>query len=462
MELKDLKVAEAVKLFKQKKLSPVEYTKSIIDEVRQHWDLNTVVNLNEEIAVRNAEESEKRYANGSELSKIDGIPIGIKDIIDTKDIITTYGCKGYREHYPKEDAFVIRKLKEAGANIFMKCNTSQFALGPTGEVSYDGPVKNARNPEYTTGGSSSGSASAVAGHLMPAALGSDSGGSIRVPSSICGTVGIKPTFSLVSNQGVMPVSETVDCVGPITRSVEDGAMILQTIAAYDINEWRSSPAPKVDYCERLNEGVKGTKVVVLSNLFEGCIMPEVVKGCKDAIDALKDAGAEIIEKNSPDVQDLRRAHQLNMLAMAHCYHLDDVKNCKEYIYDEVLARLESGSISSDECLSYEMQKNKMRKIIFDLMGDAECILYPTTPLTACKIGESRKMVSYNGKETCSFMANGSLTWASSFACTPCISVPAGFTEEKLAVGVSFMGRPFDDQNLIRIANGLQRSMGLEL
>ena len=115
MELKDLKVAEAVKLFKQKKLSPVEYTKSIIDEVRKHWDLNTVVNLNEEIAVRNAEESEKRYANGSELSKIDGIPIGIKDIIDTKEIITTYGCKGYREHYPKEDAFVIRKLKEAGA-----------------------------------------------------------------------------------------------------------------------------------------------------------------------------------------------------------------------------------------------------------------------------------------------------------------------------------------------------------
>ena len=461
-DLKDLKMYEIAEKYRSRELSPVEYTKYVIREIKNRWDLNTVVTLDEELALLQAKESEKRYGDQTPRSSIDGIPIGIKDIIDTKDLITTYGCKAYQQNYPKEDAFVVQKLKEAGAGVFIKCNTSQFDLGPTGEVSFGGPVKNGRNPEYTTGGSSSGSASAVAAHLLPGTLGSDSGGSIRVPSSICGVVGIKPTFSLVSNQGVMPVSETVDCVGPITRCVEDGTMILQAIAGYNIADWRSSKTPYVDFASRIKEGVKGAKAVVIRNLFDGAIMPEVVKGCQDAIEVLRSLGVEVIERDMPDVQDLRHAHQINMLAMAHAYHRKDVKEHRKDIYDEVYKRLESGNISSDLCLEYEMQKNTMRKILLDLMEGADCLLYPTTPLTACKIGESRKIHTLNGIDTCAFEANGSLTWASSFACTPCISIPAAFTEEGLPVGLSIMGRPFDEPNLIRIAKNLVDALDLPL
>lgn len=462
MELKDLLVSEVSQLYKEKKLSPVEYTKSIISEISNNWDLNTVVNMDEELAFKYAQESEKRYSDNEELSPIDGIPIGIKDIIDTKELPTTYGCEAYKDYYPERDAFVVEKLKEAGANVFIKCNTSQFALGPTGEVSYGGPVKNGRNPKYITGGSSSGSASAVAAHILPAAIGSDSGGSIRVPSSICGTVGIKPTFSLVSNQGVMPVSETVDCVGPITRSVRDGALILQQIAKYDIGQWRSSPVPYIDYTKRIDEGIRGSRIVVLRNLFDGAIAPEVVEKCMEGVEALRNAGAQIIERNMPDVQDLRKAHQINMLAMAHCYHRKDIAKYKDYIYDEVYQRLLSGNISSDECLEYEMRKNEMRKILLNLMEGAQCLYFPTTPMVACKLGEGHRMVTYNGIETCSYQANGALTWASSFACTPCISVPVGFNQEGLPVGASLMGRPFDDQNLIRVAAALSNELNLVL
>lgn len=261
-ELKDLTVSKVSELFRQKKLSPVEYTKFILKEINDNRDLNAIVSVDEELALQNAKESEERYMKDNILSQIDGVVLGIKDIINTKDVITTYGCEAYSNYFPDEDAFVVKKLKYAGVDTSIKCNTSQFALGPTGEVSYKGAVKNARNPLYTTGGSSSGSASAVAAHILPGALGSDSGGSVRVPSSICGTVGIKPTFSLVSNEGVMPVSETVDCVGSITRTVEDGARILQVIAGNNPADWRSAPDVPYDYLSRLNESVKGDKAVV--------------------------------------------------------------------------------------------------------------------------------------------------------------------------------------------------------
>lgn len=462
MNLEDLTLAGVSGLMAAGELSPVEYAENVIRQVRAKWDLNAVVTLDEELARRNAREAEKRYMSGMPMSPLDGIPIAVKDIIDTKDLVTTYGCTAYKDHRPESDAFVIRMLKSAGVNVSIKCNTSQFALGPTGEVSFGGPVKNARNPAYTTGGSSSGSASAVAGRLVPGAIGTDSGGSIRVPSSICGTVGIKPTFSLVSNQGVMPVSETVDCIGPLTRTVEDGAMILQAIAGYNIHDWRSAPVSRTDYSSRLSEGVKGAKAVLVTNLFEGAVMPEVAKAGLHAAGLLKDLGVEVREARMPDVAELRKAHQISMLAMAYSYHRDDIAAHRDMIYDEVYERLISGNIPADVCLEYEMRKNEMRGILLELLGDADCLLYPTTPLTACRMGEGRNLITLNGVETCSYAANGALTWASSYACTPCISMPVAFNGEGLPIGLSIMGRPFDEPNMLRIARNLQDALGLRV
>lgn len=462
MNLEDLTLAGVSGLMAAGELSPVEYAENVIRQVNAKWDLNAVVTMDEELARRNAREAEKRYRAGMPRSPLDGIPIAVKDIIDTKDLVTTYGCAAYSDHVPDADAFVVRKLKAAGVNVSIKANTSQFALGPTGEVSYRGPVKNARNPAYTTGGSSSGSASAVAGRLVPAAIGTDSGGSIRVPSSICGTVGIKPTFSLVSNEGVMPVSENVDCIGPLTRTVADGAMLLQAIAGHNVRDWRSAPVPTPDYGARLGEGVRGAKAVLVTNLFEAPVLPEVAKAGLAAAEALRALGVEIREAKMPDVRELRHAHQISMLAMAYAWHRKDIDEHRDAIYDEVYERLASGDIQADLCHRYEFRKNEMRGILLDLMGDADCLLYPTTPLTACRMGEGRKPVFVGDVETCSYAANGALTWASSFACTPCISLPVGFGAEGLPIGFSMMGRPFDEPNLIRIAGALEVALGLTI
>lgn len=462
MKLEDMTLAEVSAAFAAKELSPVEYAKNAIRVCGENKDLNAVVTLDEELALRQAAQSETRYLHGAALSPLDGVPIGIKDIIDTADLTTTYGCQAYAGHRPARDAFPVARLKQAGANVFLKTNTSQFALGPTGEVSYGGPVRNPRNRAYTTGGSSSGSGSAVAGRLVPGALGSDSGGSIRVPASICGVVGIKPTFGLVSNEGVMPVSETVDCVGPMTRTVEDGAMILQAIAGYNIEDWRSVPASPANYTARLSEPVRGAKAAVVTSLLKGAVMPEVVQGCLAAAETLRAQGVEVREVELPNVEPYRLAHQQHMLAMAHACHREDMALHRKDIYDEVAARLESGFLDSDQYVSYERMKNQFRRILLDTLGDADCLIYPTTPLVACKIGEGHATRLCNGIETSSYASNGRLTWAASFACMPCVSVPAAFTAEGLPVGVSLMGRPFDEQNLLRLANALFLATGLVL
>ncbi len=460
MCLSQLSIKQLSTLYKKKKLSPREYAKDVLSRIESHKHLNAFVTVDSELMMNQAGISEERWLKGEARSLLEGIPIGIKDIIETKNLVTTYGCKAYDQYLPSTDAFAVGKLKSSGAVIAVKCNTSQFAMGPTGEVSYNGPVVNPRKDGYVSGGSSSGSAAAVAAGILPGALGTDSGGSIRLPSALCGVVGIKPTLALVSNQGVMPVGESVDCIGPITRSVEDGAIILSAIAGYNEMDWRSAPSTELDYAALIQAESCGMQGVVLENFMEGAVVPEVIEVCNKALEKLVGIGFQLTSKRLPDLSEFRVAHQLNMMASAHYVHKRDIENHRNHMYEEVYQRLIQGDIRSDECFSYEMMKHDFRRLLMKFMGNASYMIYPTTPMLPCKIGEGGKKQVVNGYTTSSFESNGAHTWLASYAGLPSITLPVGLSKEGFPIGISITGKPFGEIELLRVAHQIERQLGI--
>lgn len=441
--------------FVRRDLSPVEYAKHMLHALNGE-DLNAIVTIDEEAALNQAQASERRYVLREPTGPLDGVLLGIKDIIRTKGIRTTFGCEAYDNYVPDEDAFVVSRLKAAGANISVKTNTSQFAMGPMGDVSYKGAVRNPRDRRRITGGSSSGSGAAVAGFLCAGALGTDSGGSIRLPSALCGVVGLKPTFSLVSNEGVMPVNESVDTVGPMTRSVKDNALLLNAIAGYNPLDWRSAPKPSVNYLERINEPIAGAKIAFAANTVEGAVEASIKRVMRQTVKAFADLGATVRDVPLPDMERFRRAHQLLLMAGAHMEHARDIEAHREHIYEQVYNRLMTGELHSDQYVRYERMKHEMIRLMHELLGDCDIWLLPTTPAAASLIGEAA--VEIDGLTHNPLTLYPAFSWIASYCGFPCISVPAGTDENDMPIGVSLIARPFDEANLYRYAAQLERYM----
>ncbi|GFN33155.1 amidase [Paenibacillus xylaniclasticus] len=452
--LEQLGLTELHERFVQKSVSPVEYTRHML-ELMKRESLNSIVTVDEEAALAFAKQSEQRYAAGEAIGPLDGALIGVKDIIRTKGIRTTFGCGAYKDYIPDEDAFAIAKLKAQGVNVSVKTNTSQFAMGPMGDVSYNGPVLNPHDPQRVSGGSSSGSAAAVAGFLCAGTLGTDSGGSIRIPSALCGVVGLKPTFSLVSNEGAMPVNEAVDTIGPITRSVQDNALILNAIAGYNPRDLRSAPLKPENYLSRMNELLSGGKVAFVANSIEG-VEASVEKAVRNSVSAFSELGAIIRETNFPQMDHLRTAHQLLLMAGAHMEHKEDVAQHRSHIYEQVYNRLMKGDLNSDQYVQYERMRHEMVGLLYELLGDSDVLLLPTSPAAACLIGQ--KSIEINGTAQSPLTLYPTYSWIASYSGFPSITIPAGKDDRNMPVGISLIARPFDEANLYRYAGQLEHYM----
>lgn len=437
-------IHELSKQFSSKEVSPVEFALETIDKLKRD-SLNAIIAFDEEAILGDAKAAEKRYHSGNPLSPLDGIPVGVKDNINTKGMQTTYGCEAYRNNIPEVDAHVIKSLKAAGAITSIKTNLAQFALGHTGENSLNGVVKNPHNPEHIAGGSSSGSCAAVAAGMLPAAIGTDSGGSVRGPCSLCGLVGMKPTFSIVSNSGIMPNSEIMDSVGSISNDVVDNALLLKGIVSYNERDWHSSIAPDTGYSSRIGESLANSKIVIISNCFEEGADPTIAKGCLDIIEALKNDGVTFINKRLPDLSVFQNAHQICMLAFAHSVHIKDVEDHSEFIDPQILKRLQQGDVSSAIYVEYERKKHELVDLLLNIFEDADCLIYPTTSRTASKIFDN----DISPADAAERMRR-SYTWISSFSGFPDLTIPAGKSENGLPYGVSLVGRPYSEANLYRI------------
>lgn len=411
---------------------------------RQIERLNPILNAFITVLPKREEELP---SNGS--TPLYGLPLAVKDLYDTKGIRTTGGSKFFADRIPTEDAFVIQKIKKAGAQIIGKTNTHEIALGVTNNNPHFGACKNPWDITRTPGGSSGGSAVAVATGMAMAALGTDTGGSIRIPAALCGVVGLKPTYGRVSLRGILPLSWNLDHPGPITRKVEDAALMLQVMGGYDELDPTSVKILPGDYSSHLRDTMKERKIAIaVGNFIEEATDPEILKAVRDAAKILEDQGATLVELNADFLREAALANALMTQADGAAFHRERMRERPDWFGADVRQRLETGAgfTSTEYALARRTQVEVKRRceILFD---EYDVLLLPTTPIPA-PVLEGENAVE-RARQLTRFTAPFNLTGL------PALSVPCGFTTEGLPIGLQIVSRAWNESGVLRVGYAYQ-------
>lgn len=452
-----ISIKEAADLISAHKVKPSELVEAHIERINTTDDkLNSFITVLSESALRSSLIAEKEIMNGNYRGPIHGIPIGLKDLYDTAGTITTVGSKIYRGRLPQEDATVVSRLKEAGAIVVGKLQMHEFALGATSINPHDGPARNPWDTERITGGSSGGSASSVAAGQCMASLGTDTGGSIRIPSALCGIVGLKPTFGRVSRKGVFPLSWTMDTVGPMTRTVEDAALMLNAMVSFDPSDPGSSPHETEDFTSKLGQGIEGLTIGVPQEYFYETTSPEVKEALTSAEKVFESLGAKVIPLSIPVLEHSLAISGTIMLTEAASVHENNLKNRPFDIGDDVRLRLTQGSLySAVDYLKAQRGRHEFNNQIDKAMETVDILLAPTVGIGAPKIDD--KTVVLNGVEYPALALMPRLTRPHNICGLPTISIPCGFTSSGLPIGMQLAGRAFEDSVVIQTANAYENA-----
>jgi aspartyl-tRNA(Asn)/glutamyl-tRNA(Gln) amidotransferase subunit A len=445
--------------FREKHLSPVEVVRVLLERIESadNKNLGAFITVTGERALEEAARAEKEMAAGLYRGPLHGVPLGLKDLIYTRDVRTTMGSALFKDYVPEYSATVALKLEEAGVVLVGKTNTHEFAYGPTGDRSYFGPTRNPHDARRISGGSSGGSGAAVAASLLYASLGSDTAGSIRIPSALCGVVGMKPTFGRVSKHGVFPLSWTLDHVGPLTRTVEDNALLMNVLAGYDPKDPYSANRPAEDFARDLGRGVGGGVVGVPKDFYFEHVEDEVGERVREAIGVFLSLGAEVREVGIPNLPETLRAQRYILAADAYAIHEERLKSAPEEFDEEVLKRLLEGERLKAHRYSMARQRKITSQGEFEeALGEADVLLAPTVPITATLIDQ--REVNIGGYEEPVRSAVTRLTGPANLIGFPSLSVPCGFTASGLPVGMQLIGRPFDEAALYRFGHAYEAAV----
>lgn len=467
MELNRLSLSEISALLREGKVSSVEVTEECIRAAKCS-SLNALNYLAEDQAREAALAADRRLKEGT-ASPLTGVPVVVKDNICIKDMPATCSSKMLESYIPPYDAFVVRRLKEAGAVILGKSNMDEFAMGSSNETSYFGPVKNPVNPEYVPGGSSGGSAAAVGASLAYTALGSDTGGSIRQPAALCGVVGLKPTYGTVSRYGLIAFGSSLDQIGCFTRSVRDSALVLNSIAGYDAMDSTSQKLDYPDYTAGFSDSVRGLRIGVAREHFGEGLNPEVKASLEQAIAFYEKNGAEIVELSMPLNEVgisvyyvIACAEAASNLArydgIKYGYRADDftdlidlyTRTRTEGFGAEVKRRIMLGNyvLSSGYYDAYYLKALKVRTLIKEeyrrAFEQCDVMLTPTSPTTAFRFGEK------TGNPLEMYLSD-IYTVTVNIAGLPGISVPCGRDAKGLPIGMQLIAAPFEEPKLLRTA-----------
>ncbi len=412
--------------------------------------------------------------NESSKGPLSGIPIAVKDNIVTQNWETTCASKILRGFVPPYDATVIRKLREAGAIIFGKCNMDEFAFGSSCETSSFGPTHNPWNFDYVPGGSSGGSAAAVASGTAIAALGSDTGGSIRQPASFCGVVGLKPTYGRVSRYGLIAFGSSLDQIGPITKTVEDSALLLNVLAGHDDRDSTSADVPVPDYTTFLGKSVKGLRIGLPKEYFVKGLDPQVERAVKQAVKIFQDLGATCTEVSLPHMKYAIAVYYVVAVAEAssNLGRFDGVQyglrhessNLREMYFetrdqgfgDEAKRRILLGTfvLSAGYYDAYYLKGLKVRTLIKQDFNRAfqnvDLLVGPTAPTPPFKIGEKMN-------DPLAMYLSDIYTISANLAGVPAMSIPCGFSADGLPVGVQLTAKPFDESTIFRAASAYEQA-----
>ena len=410
-----------------------------------------------ERALQEAERAEREILGGHYRGPLHGVPVGLKDLIYTEGVRTTMGSAFFKDYVPDYSATVVLRLEEAGAIMVGKTNTHEFAYGPTGDRSYFGPTRNPHDPARIPGGSSAGSGAAVAADLLYGSLGSDTGGSIRIPASLCGVVGMKPTFGRVSKHGVFPLSWTLDHVGPLTRTVEDNALLLNTLAGYDARDPYSVDRESEDFARDLGRGVRGAVIGVPSDFYFEHVEDEVEKRVREAIEVFRSLRAEVREVGIPHLWETLKAQRLTLAADAYAIHEQRLQGEPEKFDEEVRERLLDGERLKAHRYASAQQRKLLAKDEFSrVLGEVDVLLSPTLPIAATLIDQ--RDVNIGGYEEPVRSAVTRLTGPTNHNGFPTLSVPCGSTASGLPVGAQIIGRPFDEATLYRFGHAYEEAL----
>ena len=382
---------------------------------------------------------------------LQGIPIAVKDLYDTKGVRTTSGTKFFADHIPTEDAFVVQKIKKAGGQIIGKTNTHEIALGVTNNNPHFGACKNPWDITRTPGGSSGGSAVAVATGMAMAAIGTDTGGSIRIPAALCGVVGLKPTYGRVSLRGILPLSWNLDHAGPITRKVEDAALMLQVMGGYDEQDPACMKTLPGDYSSHLMDSMVERKIALaVGSFIEETSDPQVLEAIRKAAKVLEELGVIITELNVDFLKEAALANSLMTQADGAAFHRERMKEHPDWFGADVRQRLETGAAftSSEYALARRTQVETRRRceLLFDQF---DMLILPTTPITAPAL-EGENAVE-RARQLTRFTSPFNLTGL------PALTVPCGFSQEELPIGLQIVSRPWNEAGVLRTGYAYQQA-----
>ena len=452
-----LNISETAELLQSKQLSPVELVAAHIERIEQtEGRLNSFVTLLADEAAAAAEIAESEIQGGGYRGILHGIPIGLKDLYYTKGIRTTVGSKIMGGFVPDYDAAVTERFRDAGAIILGKLQMHEFALGATSENPHHGPARNPWDTTRITGGSSGGSGSSVASGQCMAALGSDTGGSVRIPASACGIVGLKPTFGRVSRIGVFPLSNSLDTVGPMTRTVRDTAIVMNTIAGYDERDQSSASRPDEDFTRLLGQDISGLRIGVPQNYFYDIIDDEVREAVQQAAGRLEGLGANVEECTIPALDDSISISGTVLLTEAAEIHLDNLRERADAFGADVRGRLEEGAMTpAVTYIAAQRARSEFNRAIAKAMATYDILLAPTNAVPAPKIGED--IVEVNGQTEHKLALMPRLTRPHNICGIPTVSVTCGFASNGLPIGMQLAARPFEDALALQVAYAYEQA-----
>ena len=451
-----LSLVEAADAIATRQLSAVDVVNAAITRAeRLQPVLNCFISLQAEAAIESAAAADDALARGEAPGPLHGVPLAHKDMFYRAGHVTTCGSHIRRDFAPDHDSTALARLHRAGAIYLGGLNMAEFATGPTGHNKHWGDCRNPWNEAHVSGGSSSGSGASVAGRVVFGALGSDTGGSVRLPSACCGVVGLKPTNGLVSRHGIMPLSHTLDTVGPLTRTVRDAARLTSVIAGHDARDPTSSRRPVPDYEAALAEGAAGLRIGMATDYFYAPATDEVRTLMERSLDVFRAAGATVVEVPVPDIERINHLSNVVLSCEAAAIHEPWIAGRPDDYQAQVRSRYEPGlhvpAVKYIQALA--ARAGLLREFVDTALGNVDALHTPAVPFPI----PTREETNVGAGERMAGMVAG-LSWctrAANYLGIPGLVVPCGFTESGLPAAFQLMGRPFSEATLFRLGHAYQ-------
>ncbi len=447
-------IREAADALRKRQFSSVELTTAALGRIgRLNPALRAFITVTAEAALKKAAQADEELARGRDRGPLHGIPMAVKDLFFTRGVRTTAGSLLYRGFVPDHDAAVVERLERAGAVMMGKLNMHELAYGITSENPHFGAVRNPWNVEHSPGGSSGGSGAAVAAGMVYAAMGSDTGGSIRIPASFCGTVGLKPTYGRVSRYGAFPLAWSLDHMGPLARSVRDAAVVFDAIAGHDRRDPASSRCRQVETAPELGCSIRGLRIGFPQNFFFERLDADVESSVRGALARAESLGVVVVPVRLPDMEAVAAVGRVILLCEASAMMEPHLRNRGQFGAD-VLALLDQGRlVAATDYIQAQRLRKKMQREFAAVWRDVDCLIAPATPTAAPRVGENK--VRLGGREEDVRILTTRLVRGFNVLGLPSLAMPCGLTAAGLPVGLQIVGPAMEEALVLRVGAAME-------